>query len=192
MKKLLTLCISLCWLTSLFGQGKYEKEYRIAEAKVPQLALSYVAGFDFEKKVKWYREENLNTASIEAKTKHQKQGYSIEFDTTGQLQDIEIKIDFQQMNTSAQKRICEALNKEFDRYKIDKIQKQYTGPATTIQTYIKQMPPVRPADILLQYEIILEGKKEKTIRLYEYTFTEQGQLVGKSRILLRNTDILEY
>lgn len=74
------------------GQTKYEREFRMSEKKVPQKAREFVHSMDFESKVKWYFEENLQGNSIEAKLKQQGQQYSVEFDTLGTLQDVEVEI----------------------------------------------------------------------------------------------------
>ena len=83
--------------TSAFSQEKYEKEYRIKTAKVPQAALEFIHSAGFAKKVKWYREEGLTSNSIEAKTKHHKTKYSIEFNTAGEIEDVEYIIQWEDM-----------------------------------------------------------------------------------------------
>lgn len=192
MRFLFTVLVFFTCLSSLSGQDKYEKEYRISSELVPSSAVNYIEKFNFEKKVKWYREESLTLASIEAKTKRNKQRYSIEFDTTGQLQDLEIEIDFKTINPSAQKNICAALSQEFDRYKLEKTQRQYAGKATTILAYFLQAGMHISPEIKIQFEIVLEGKTADKVNLYECTFSQQGTLISKRRIVLRNTDILEY
>lgn len=192
MRFLFTMLAFFIYLPSLSGQNKYEKEYRISSDIVPPSALNYVEKFNFEKKVKWYREENLTLASIEAKTKRNKQRYSIEFDTTGQLQDLEIEIDFETINAPAQKAICDALSQEFDRYKFEKIQQQYAGNAAAILAYFLEEKMHISPEIIIQFEIVLEGKTADKVNLYECTFSQQGSLISKRRIVLRNTDILEY
>ncbi|GAB5551217.1 MAG: hypothetical protein Sapg2KO_08080 [Saprospiraceae bacterium] len=192
MRILFTILVSILFFSKLLGQDKYEKEYRISIDAVPSAALSYVQKFDFDKKVKWYREESLSLSSIEAKTKWNKQRYSIEFDTTGLLQDIEITINFEAISIPAQQAICEALTNEFDRYKLKKIQRQYSGNKTFILAYLSQEEKILNPEVKIQFEIVLEGKTEASVNLYEYTFSQQGKLINKRRIVLRNTDILEY
>ena len=187
---LLLLLLPCC--SSLFGQAKYEKEYRIQPEIVPKMALDYVDRYNFEKKIKWYKEESFTGPSIEAKTKQNKQKFSIEFDTLGQLQDVEIEIAFKDIIPSAQSLICESLNKEFDRFKIRKIQKQYAGHAQDILDFLTEKVADLNLGVEVQFELVLEGKKGTEVQLYEYTFSSDGAIVSKSRIVLRNTDILEY
>lgn len=194
MRKILILGLALFCCLNLCGQEqeKYEKEYRIGQDQVPQSALDYITKFNFNKKIKWYREESLIGASVEAKTKYQKQRYSIEFDTLGGLQDVEIKINFEDLNEAVQRSICDILSQEFDRYKLQKIQQQFSGSAKNILSYLKLQTNERLPNIKIQFEIVLAGKRASKVELYEYTFSEQGGLVSKSHIVLRNTDILEY
>jgi hypothetical protein len=186
------LILLFIWLVTpaLIGQDKYEKEYRIPSEIVPASALEFVSHFTFTKKIKWYQEESLSGQSIEAKSKVGKQKYSIEFDTTGQLQDVELGITFKQIKLLVQDEICSSLSQEFDRFKVIKIQEQFSGNPTAILTHLTKKSDV--SDFTVQYEIVLEGKKEGTVHLYEYTFSDQGKMVSKAKIILRNTDNLEY
>ena len=73
----------------LLGQIKYEKEYDIEQKEVPRIALEFITKSGFEKHVRWYREESQDGTTIEAKSKKNRHKYSIEFDTSGKLLDIE-------------------------------------------------------------------------------------------------------
>ena len=94
----------------LCSQQKYEKEYRITTEDLPTEALNYINAFPFDKKIKWYREEGLNTSSIEAKTRYKKQKYSIEFSNDGTLEDVEIKIPFKSIPAKTKSAITAELN----------------------------------------------------------------------------------
>ncbi|MEM6378487.1 MAG: hypothetical protein AAF705_09745 [Bacteroidota bacterium] len=191
LRYLLFLLFIYCCI-DLPGQTKYEKEYRIPVKDVPEEALNYVNQYGFIKRIKWYKEESLTGMSIEAKSKKDKQKYSIEFDTNGQLQDVEIGFDIEKISTEVRALIQTSLNKEFDRFKFRKIQKQYAGPPQYILDYLTGKVTELDPSVRIQFEIVLEGRKASKAHLYEYTFSKAGALVSKNRIVLRNTDILEY
>ena len=113
--------------TSAFSQEKYEKEYRIKIAKVPQAALEFIHSAEFSKKVKWYREEGLTSNSIEAKTKHHKTKYSVEFNTAGEIEDVEYIIQWQDIPALTRAKIERLLDSIYQKKRLVKIQVQLTG-----------------------------------------------------------------
>lgn len=187
--KAIILLTLIFLIQSLEAQEKLEREYRIRKDIVPLKARTFIKSLSFLHTVKWYGEESLNGKSIEAKTKHNRRKYSIEFDTQGNLQDVEIEISKTKISNEAFKNILLNLEKEFVTFKIIKIQKQLTGSEKDIKKYI--IDNIRN-DVILKYEIVLKGKKSKGKQLYEFTFSEKGNLEKKEKIIFRNTDHLEY
>lgn len=186
------LLLSLLFLSGgfAFGQTKYEREYRIREDAVPGPALEFVNALKLEGKVKWYMEEGLGQKSIEAKAKHRKKRYSIEFDLSGTLQDMEVEIRRDEVDEMALKHIDATFNKDFDRYKITKIQTQYSGESAALLRLAHSGG--LEEGITKRYEIIVRGRKEGSTHFYEYTFTAQGDFLHRATIVLRNADNLEF
>jgi hypothetical protein len=177
-------------LSPLNGQEKYEKETRINQREAPAPARRFVDSLKFHKKIKWFREESLTGESIEAKTKRNKQRYSIEFDTLGRLQDVEIEIGWEEIPGETREAIDKLLNQTFSKYRLVKGQKQLKGDPARLIEYLRGVNiPESPA---IRYEIVLDGKKGGKKERYEYLFSKSGKLEEKSRIILRNTDNLEY
>jgi hypothetical protein len=96
-KLIILLKILLLLATSAFGQVKYEKEFRLKPGQVPVKARQFIDSINLQQKVKWYYEQNLKGNSIEAKFRMNHKRYSIEFDTLGNLQDVEVQIGWEQM-----------------------------------------------------------------------------------------------
>jgi len=109
------------------AQEKFEKEYRIKTEEVPVKALKFVTQLGFTKKVKWYREEGLTQTSIEAKSKKNREKYSIEFDELGTIEDIEKKIAWSSIPLSTRNNIRSYFDTAHQKICIQKIQIQYTG-----------------------------------------------------------------
>ncbi|MEZ4934623.1 MAG: hypothetical protein R2788_21160 [Saprospiraceae bacterium] len=82
----------------IHAQVKYEKESRLKEKDVPSIALDFIDSLAVKKKVRWYLEEGFNRTSVEAKFKMDNRKYSIEFDTIGNLEDIEIQVKWDGLN----------------------------------------------------------------------------------------------
>ncbi len=173
-----------------FGQTKYEKEYRIPLEEVPMTARLFVDSLNFSKKIKWYYEENLLGNSVEAKVKSDQKKYSIEFDTLGKLQDIEIQLDWGEILPEVRRNITSNLKANFTSHKIYKIQIQYSGNPQNLLSLIKR--GTTKEIYTTRYEIVVKGRKEKKVNLYEITFTDNGEIIDIARIIFRNTDNLEF
>lgn len=193
MRKLLPiLVIVMCQANILSGQLKYEREYRLDKSQVPEQALQFVEALKLSSKVKWYKEENLKTNSIEAKTKYKSQKYSIEFDTSGIIEDIEIEIPWLAILPDTRTAILQYFEASFDKHKIYKVQRQFSGNAASLLQIPSNEPIQSTDDILLRYEIVAKVKRQKNYQKLELLFSEKGELIQQSIILLKNTDNLEY
>lgn len=178
------------WQNLAYGQTKFEREYRIKSRDVPVKAIAFTAALKFTKKIKWYKEEGLHQTSIEAKTKHNSKKYSVEFNTAGEIEDIEIEIPWEDIPVQTQTRISQYLATAHRKYNIRKIQLQFTGDETTLINTITNKTVEEKATI--HYEIVLKARTGKKHQLLEYLFTREGAMVKKAVILLKNTDHLEY
>jgi len=174
-----------------WGQEKYEKERRINIEEVPVEAVKFLQALAFDRKIKWYQEEGINRTSFEAKTKFQHKKYSIEFDKLGQIEDAEIRMDWSEIPKPTQTAIQQQLGEEFQKFKIKKIQVQYTGASPTLIQYLNDQS--KDVDsITTKYEIIVKGKKKDTRNWYEFLFSQRGTIEKRSVIVFRNTDNLEF
>jgi len=172
------------------GQQKLERETTIKKELVPAQALQFIEGVKDKKRLKWYFEENLEGASVEAKFKAEGSKYSIEFDTAGYIEDVEVVRKMRQMPVPVLKSICTTLDTIFTRHRIGKIQQQFTGSRQALLQVAnrQQVPP----EVVVRYEVVVKGKKDKAARLYEMTFNDTGKLLNTRQIIFKNTDNLEY
>lgn len=180
----------LLFSLSTIAQVKQEREYRIEASEVPEPARQFIDSIGGTPCVRWYYEENLEGNSIEGKLMYFKKKHSIEFSTDGQLQDVEILIDFDELPEPLQEAIEDRLDKEFDNFKVKKVQRQYTGQRLVLLELTKTGQSTSP--YTTHYEMVIKGKKDHQKNLYEVTFSQQGELLEKEQILFRNTDNLEY
>ncbi|WP_027003966.1 hypothetical protein [Hugenholtzia roseola] len=188
----LVLLITLSYSNPLSAQDKFEKESRIKEKDVPSLALQFVDSLPLQTKIKWYKEEGLTQNSIEAKFKHQEKNYSIEFDTLGQIEDIEIEIAWAKVETAVSKAILEQIETDCAAHKIIKAQQQFSGKTQDLFSLFQTKSDNFSSNLTTKYEIVVKCKSQKEISLFEYLFDEKGNFLNKSKIIFKNSSHLEY
>lgn len=175
---------------NLAGQIKYEREYDLKKENVPGMAITFMDSCCPNSKVKWYGEESLKGLSIEAKVYYKGSLYSIEFDTSGYIQDVEKKIRLHDISQDTRSAIVKKLDSIYRKHKIDKVQVQWIGSNQTLYELIEKNNSELPYTI--NYEIVVQGKKGKATRMYEIQFSSGGGILSVSEIVQRNTDNLDY
>ena len=174
----------------LEGQTKYEREYRLKEQEVPASAKKYIRELQSGARIKWYYEDDAVDDAIEAKFKCQGQRYSVEFDTLGELEDIEIQYRFKALPEQVQRAVEKNLEETYDSHKVRKVQIQYLGEAEDLLALIRDGDQSVP--FTTNYELIVKGKGPNRVHLYEVTYDRTGARTKTARIVLRNIDNLEY
>lgn len=174
----------------IYGQDlKNEKEFRIAHSEAPMLAQKIVDNFKVIKKIKWYKQTNFKQVSFEAKFKKKKCFYSVLFDTSGSIIDIEKTVKWKNLEESAKNNIEEILNKEFEKFKIIKCQIQYTADQFDLENFFEnESQSVRKK---VNYEVEVEGKVENWLK-YEFLIDYNGKILRKREIVDISTDNLNY
>ncbi|MEL6593167.1 MAG: hypothetical protein AAFQ68_23920 [Bacteroidota bacterium] len=184
------LLLSLLSSQAQQGDTKFERESRVKPVEVPASAQDFVKGCQFAQRVRWYREESQSGLSYEAKVKSEQGRFSIEFDESGQLQDVELTQDWDQVPEKARLAIQSYLLKRFTRHRIQKIQLQWTGPEATLQALIRQEAT---NELYTQkYELVIRAQDQADTQWYEMLFSASGQLENAATFRLRNTDNLDY
>ena len=173
-----------------YAQQKIEREYAIKPAQVPKSALQYVDQIFETRRTKWYAEESQKGRSIEAKVKQDGTIYSIEFDEAGQLQDIETLISFKSLPEALRQAIEKTLEADFSRIKINKVQRQWTGPANTLQLLLAKKEP--PEKYITRYELVIRGTKDRSTSDYEVLVDDQGKLIRTSKIISQDNPHLLF
>lgn len=186
----LILLIGLPFSNNLFAQDKFEKESRIEQIDVPSKALFFMDSLNYKAKIKWYKEEGLTRKSIEAKFKYNKTKYSIEFDTFGNIEDIEIEVNWQDLESDISDLITKQLKQDYSKHKIVKIQKHFAGNENELFALL--LNGINSEQPKIRYEIIVRCNQQKEVNLFEYLFDEKGICVTKSKIVFKNSSHLEY
>lgn len=173
------------------AQTKFEREYRIKENEVPEKAQQFVRHAFSGEKIKWYAEESQDGSSIEAKVKFRKHKFSVEFDTSGNLQDVEKTVKFKTLSPQLSDAISQTLVNEFGNYKIMKVQVQWTADNPgTLKELIKNGNSSNAYHE--KYEVVVETRANKTYKAYELLMDRAGRIEKSLELDLRNMNNMEF
>ena len=190
-KLLLFFSVVTISVLSTFSQEKFEKEYRIKATKVPKKSLKFIKNLDVQKKVRWYAEESQDGKTFEAKVKHNGHKYSIEFSEKGDIIDVEKTIQFSELTNKINRNISEGLAKRFQKFKIKKIQVQFSGHVN--QQYSKIFKLVsNHAQVTILYELIVKGKTKKENSRFEILMNAEGEILKELKFKPSNSINLEF
>jgi hypothetical protein len=193
-KRIITAYLLLLLAFSLNAQKKVEKERRVDREEVPEEALewfedAYEDVYEDAGKVRWYFERSNQGESYEAKLKWKGHKHSVEFSTTGVIEDIEILISTDELPEQTRETLLGYFDTHYKKYRIRKIQRQLNGESDDLEDVIDED---ETEDILVRYEIEFYGKTAKQKELYEGLFDAGGHLINRRVIKLRPTNNLIY
>lgn len=173
----------LMFISFSFSQTKKEKEERIKPSEFPEIAQNYFNTIsDKVKYLKFYKETDGTKKSYEVKFKYNKQHYSVEFDTIGNLEDIEIVIREKDIPKIVLQNISKHFDKNFEKARFIKIQKQFINTTQKTDKQFIDYILSKPNNKHTHFEIIAEIKTKKHHQLRELTFDKDGTF-EKSRIV---------
>ena len=176
----------------LVAQTKLEKEYRMSKEAVPLPALRFVDDLAQERKVKWYKEQGLERSTIEAKFKRNKRRYSVEFNNSGLLEDVEIERSYRSLPDTLKTALDLFFEAQYKRHRICKTQIQYSGKPEKVLAFLQQSGVTAMPRVVTRFEIVAKVKSDKTSREVEFLFDLSGRLLSKAVIIQKNADHLEY
>lgn len=182
------LCLSA---TQVIGQNKLEMEESVDAEEVPDKAHLFIKECCAEEKVYWFREKGLDEISYEAKLKRSGQWHSIEFNKEGEIEDIEVLMRYKRIPEPILETIEDSLNSHFNRYKVDRAQKQYKSDKSLLLGFMTDEKHDDSA-FRIAYELVVLAKTETGIQAFEYLFAESGEILRRAKILIRETDNLSY
>lgn len=176
---------------ALFAQDKIERELRVEEKVVPKEARDWLYdAFETTKRPKWYQEVFESGYSYEAKFKLKGKFYSVEFDSLGLIQDVEIEVGFKELPKEVQNGLEDYLLDDYKSSDIKRIQIQYSGKPDDLEDFFDENSL---EGILTRFEIEFIGLDESgKSELFEGLFSEKGDLINKRKIVLVPSDNLMF
>lgn len=187
----------LALLFLMFGilalaQNKYEREYRIKKSQFPEKALGQIEEkLKGARNIRFYKETDSTKVVYKIKFKKNRLKYSAGFNEDSTLEDIEILIKPVDIPNDAYKAINKYLQKEFIKYRIQKIHQQYPIGNNSVEITIKNaFQNLILASI--KYELIVSGKKNKGYERFEALFDSEGNFEKIWKSLPPNYDHVLY
>ena len=175
---------------NLWAQVKREFEQRITVSEVPEKAVNWFQKtYGNPPKVKWYKEITSGKLSYEAKLKRNKKWHSVEFDSLGVVEDVEIKIRKKRVQKEIRDAIWAYFKSTYSKFKVSKIQLQWSGNEDDLS---KAIIDRNPDEIIVRYEIEFYGKNKEEDEMWEGLFSDKGELLKRRKIIFRPTDNLTY
>lgn len=187
-RKGLYVILFLLFQFSAFTQ-KIEKESRVSEEFIPGKALEFINDLNLNDKVKWFKEKTTGRDSYESKFKEGGAFYSVEFDTLGNVEDVEVIQKKRNLSQQERTVLKEGMLKEFEKFKWVKIQRQYVGDEYKLKRIITEKEEL----IQPNFEVEIEAMtSEGGWKMYEILLSSDGEILMKREVQLRPTDNLNY
>ncbi|WP_286939927.1 MULTISPECIES: hypothetical protein [unclassified Algoriphagus] len=190
MRKLILVFVCLIPVLG-FSQEKIEREKRVDEKEVPKAAIEWLYdAFEEIKKPKWYQEFFESGYSFEAKFFKDGRYFSVEFDSLGIIQDVEIEMPLDEILPEVQKNLTAYWEETYSDFKLIKIQRQYSGDPDDLEDFFDEN---EVENILERYEIEYIGKEKDGVeQIWEATFDAQGKFISKRVVVVRIMDNLIF
>lgn len=191
LKFLVVLISSFCLVSVGYSQQKIERESRIPKHDVPREARDWLAdSFEQIRRVKWYEEISDGGVSYEAKFLLNQKFHSVEFDENGKIQDVEIELNWNDLDPVLGRQIEKSIGEKLDLQKIQRVQIQYSGQEDDLEDFFDED---EQEGIVTRYEIeFLAKKHDEGIKLFEGLFEENGRLVLVREVIVRGMDNLMF
>lgn len=175
------------------SQETSEREYRIKRSEFPLIAYEFVkTELNNVKKLRFYKERDSARTLYKAKFKKAKLYYSLEFDATGGLNNIEVLITRVDIPDDSFSVIQTYLGKNFKLFKIHKISQQYlVSDEIPLKTTIKNAFQNLIISSL-NYELFISSKSNKERHEYEILFDSEGNFIRIRELVAPNYDHILY
>ncbi|MEY8849961.1 hypothetical protein AB9K26_14165 [Psychroserpens sp. XS_ASV72] len=164
-----------CLTLNLHSQTKNEKESRIALDAFPEQSQNVITSITKDvRRIRHYKETDGENLSFETKFKYDKHWFSVEFNASGILEDIEVEIKERQIADDIRSKINSYLKTHYSKFDFLKIQEQYPfNDSKSPQQFLKSVLSQRK-NTLSNYEIVVALKYDKDWQIKEMTFDENG------------------
>ena len=181
--------VCLFYLQSGYAQQKFEKEIRLKTKEVPEMALQFIDSLRPQSNINWYLEQGLESTSIEAKFRYKGKKLSVEFDTTGRVEDVEVLVRWNTLPHTLRDAISAVLRSGCEKFSVRKVQVQYSGSRYSLVAKLKAGSTI---GYITRYELIVKCRTDDEVALYEYLFDHEGVSLSRSKVIFNNSSNLEY
>lgn len=170
---------------------KQEVEKKIKASEMPESALRILEPFlSSAHRIKFYKESDIGHESYECKFKLNNDRYSIEFDTQGQIEDIEIMVSLDEVNADARNNIINYLESH-KKYRIRRLQLQFTTAGLTQEQLLNRVI-TKGNRTEPFHEMVVSIKEAEGWITYEILFDKNGTYLSRKTVIERQTDNVLY
>ncbi|MEK6479090.1 hypothetical protein WJR50_16200 [Catalinimonas sp. 4WD22] len=190
---IMTLVLFVSQAHSQKVKQEYEKD--IKEEEVPAKILELIKPMlEESRRIKYYEEYDGEKTGYEIKMLWRDRQLSVEFYADGRLMDIEELISFREMEEEAREEIAEYFKEEFEKYKIQRLQRQYTPEEEEEEDeeLLEDFMEDDREDLTIRYEIVARVKGNEMYGEYEFLFDDEGELIDVQKIERRSLDNVLY
>ena len=184
----ISLFFSVLFSVSVQAQtDKQEVEKSIKQDEIPSKALKIIEEyFEEYEDIEFFKETDGETTTFEVKIDWQGYTYSVEFDETGVLLDIEQLIDISEIDNELRMAILQKIEDQYTKYEITRIQRQYSDGE--LDEKIEDFLEGDFDDLNLRYELEIDAQNRKELGSFELLFDDNGTLLQKRKIIRRSID----
>ena len=168
---------------------KDEVEQSISRDAMPAKSLYLINQFwKEEKKADFYRQSDGEMISYEVKFDWEDYQYSIEFDSTGLLIDIEQLIEFDELPEALRNTITEEIEKQYSKFRFTRVQRQFSDFEEDGEEVFADILEEDFEDLLIRYEIEIDAQNKEELGSFEMLFDDNGNFIQKRKIVRRSLD----
>lgn len=182
---------------------KVEREISIKKEEFPKKALKLAKPIlKKAKKTKYYKELSELGDYYEFKSDYEGEKISVKFNDEGELIDIEILKEMEELPDEIQQAITQYFEDTYKKYRFKRIQIQYNRDQEyedgdleedDDEEYIEEFLELNLENLLVKYEIEAEVKsKDNDSGFFEFLFNDKGELEMKRIIVTRAADNVLY
>lgn len=144
----------------------------------------------------YYRQLGPDNVQFEKKFVSNGDSWSIAFTSEGDFIDAELLIPFDQISTPVKRAIVDYLDNTFDDYDVTRTQLQYLPEEDEdrdeLDEILEDVQERDYEDLILNYEIEVEGENASTLGRFELLFDSKGELIQSRKIIDRPSDNIWY
>ncbi|WP_298893034.1 hypothetical protein [uncultured Psychroserpens sp.] len=147
---------------------------------------------DQAKRIRYYRETDGDKLSYESKFKYNKHWFSLELNSSGTIEDIEVVIKKRQLPPNVLNTINSYLSENSDKFELIKIQEQYLFNSEKSKVEFINSILDNRVSINSNYEIIVAIKSERSWELKEMTFDTKGVFLNARNLQQDSYEYIMY
>lgn len=191
--RIATLTLTIFFCATVWAQTKNEYEERLELQNFPETAIAVINTLPTRiKRIKFYKEQDGTKSSFEAKFKYKKQKYSIEFDSMGTIEDVEVTLNTKKIEGKTATNIKAYFKENYTKSKLIKVQQQYVyNPTLSAESFVKNILN-KTSTAKINYEIIAEVTANSKRAVKEFTFDGNGLFLNLRIVIPSSYDHVLY